>query len=245
MPIIQEDPLIRRFARHQVLRKGDNITYNERNQIRSKLRFIGPFISQVRTTTGKAYSLSMLLTPAHYDDCVNAVLELRKKNKQMALTLGHYIKKACYLKLAEGIKSQHEDLKLESKEFLELFASSWSEMISSSTLRMQQLDKINTSVQLPIVEDLDKLVKYLESAITSAIDDAASLDYTHLQKLVICSLILFNKRRPAEVTDITTANYRTSFHNQDDRDEIIATLTPEEKALAGRYLPYGFISCMF
>lgn len=234
LAIIQEDPLIHIFARHQILRKGDKMTYNEQNQIRCKLRFLGRFMNQVREITGKYETLSMVLTPGHYDDCVNAVLELRKKNKQMALTLGHYIKKVTYLKLAEGIKAQNEAQKRESKEFLELFSSSWNDCVASATLRMQQLTKINSTVKLPTIEDLDKLMKFLDSEITQIIEENAVQNYTRLQKLVISSLILFNKRRPAEVTDITTQDYRTSFYNQDDREEVLAALSPEEKALAGR-----------
>lgn len=233
--VIRNDSLIRLFARHQLLRKGNDVTFTERNQIRGKLRFLGRLCLALHEVTSEKKTLSQFITPGHYDDCVNAVLQLREQNQQMAFTLGHYIKKICYIKLAEGIKAQNESQKKESKDFMDLYLHSWSEVVASSTVRMQQLNKINKQVLLPTIEDLDKLSKFIEAETTKQTSlNPKDINYTKLQKLVVAGLLLFNKRRPAEVTDITVQDYRTSFDMQDDREEVMASLSPEEKALAGR-----------
>lgn len=169
------------------------------------------------------------IKPKYYDSFVEAVLNVRATNKQMALTMGHYLKKLALIKLTQSIKNQSETGKLESREFLELFSTSWCDEVSSSTLRMQQLNKVNTKTLLPTVEDLDKLTKFIETQLDQ------DLEYTKLQKFVVASLLLYNKRRPAEVTEMKINEYRRSFDNRDDREEIISTFSSEEKAMAERY----------
>lgn len=107
MEILSQDTLIRLFERHQLLRKGDQVSFAELNQIRSKLRFVARLVKELHSTTGDATkTLTEFLHPRYYDDFVTAVLSIREINKQMAFTLGHYIKKLCYLKLSEAIKKQ-------------------------------------------------------------------------------------------------------------------------------------------
>ena len=58
---------------------------------------------------------------------------------------------------------------------------------------------------------------------------ASEQEYTRLQKLIMTALICFNKRRPAEVANLTLADYRLSLHNTEDREEIMKRLSPEER----------------
>lgn len=228
MTLLSGDSLIKKFGQHQLLRKGEFVNWSETNQIRGKLRFLARLLQAVHTTSGKTLSMSEMLKPQFYDVFVSSVLEIRKENKQLAFTLGHYVKKLCLLKTAEAIKSMDDAMKMEAERFLDLYNSSWSETVSSSTLRMQQKQKINKTVLLPTISDLEKLTKFV------AYELSRERDYTRVQKLVIMSLILFNKRRPAEVANITFRDYNLSLHNQEDREEIIRSLSPEEKAVAGR-----------
>lgn len=129
-----------------------------------------------------------LLTHQYYDNCVRAVLKMRDQNKQMAFTLGHIIKKMTYLKLSARIKLQDEERKKESREFLDLYNSSWSEEV-----RMQQMGKINKPVLLPTIDALYKLNKFSDSEITKEMQKYLErFQYIRLQKLILASLILFN-----------------------------------------------------
>jgi hypothetical protein len=202
-------------------------------------------VKRLQSITTKDWLLADFLCPSQYDNVVRAVLQIREKNKQMAVTLGPYVKKAVYLQLAEFIKCGSEEGKKKCKEFLNLYNASWTEEVSSSTVRLQQLSKIQKTVLLPSVKDLQKLTNYIDLSVADITrhPHLTSADYTKLQKLVVSSLILFNKRRPAEVTDITVADYRCSLEQQEDREEILSSLTPEEKALAGRYSKAVYYSC--
>lgn len=231
--MIKDDSLIRLFAYHQILRKGDTVNFEEKNQIRQKLRFLGRLLHRLQTSTKQRHSFKNFLKPEYYDAFVQAALHFRKDNKQMAFTLGHYIRKLCLLNISECIKSKDSDMKADTQDFLDLFQGSWSETVSSSTIRMQQKAKITKQVSLPTTDDLLKLTRYIESEISRDVE-SLTCEYTRLQKLVLAQLILFNKRRPAEVANLTVDAYQLSLDNQEDREEIIQTLSPEEKAVAQR-----------
>lgn len=208
------------------------MTFTEDNQIRSKLRFLARLLVKLRDMTGLKLSLSDFIHPKYYDSFVSAVIELRKENQQLAVTLGFFIRKIALKKKATAIKNGNETERTVAADFLDVYDSSWNELVASSTLRMQQLQKVNKQVKLPDASDLQKLQKY----VTSEIDKSTS--YTHLQKLILSALILFNKRRPAEVADITLLDFRTASLSKDDRDDIIRTLSLEERAMAARYVRF-------
>ena len=234
LALVMEDHLIKLFARHQLLRKGDQLAFDEINQIRQKLRFLGRLLYALHQKTSTTLSFQQLLRPEFYDAFVESVLGIRKENKQVAFTLGHYIKKLCLLNIAEAIKSKNPVMKSRTQEFFDLYNGMWSETVSSSTVRMQQKAKLNQVVLLPELPDLKCLTAFVDEEIRKEMA-AETIDYTRLLKLLLATLVLFNKRRPAEVANLTEDEYKLSFHNQEDRDEIIATLSPEEKAVSGRY----------
>lgn len=228
---IKGDRLIKIFGQHQILRKGD-LNFSETNQLRGKLRFLARLLLAIREKTETELSFSELLRPEYYDAFVAAVLEIRQSNKQLALTLGHYVKQICLLNISEGIKSENKAMRKGSEDFLKLYNSSWCTTVASSTARMQQKEKLNKSVKLPITADLIKITKFVQSEIEGEL--AKDTNYIRLQKLVLASLLLFNKRRPAEVADIKVSDYRLSFDNQEDRAEIMSSLTAEEEIMASR-----------
>lgn len=230
---INSDKLIKEFGQNQLLRKGDNLAWTDVNQIRGKLRFLARLVHAVRDEAGNVCSLSELLHPSYYDAFVTAVLKIRTTNKQLALTLGHFIRQVCLLNIAQGIKTGNKPLRKNSEDFLQLYTSSWGTTVASSTLRMQQQLKLNKERKLPISSDLVALTQYVQKEVDSELD-ASQVNYNRLQKLVLAGLLLYNKRRPAEIADIKVSDYRLSFDNQEDRPEILQSLTAEERIVASR-----------
>lgn len=196
--------------------------------MRCKLRFLGRLLKELHRQTATTLLFDQLLKPEHFDAFRSAVLEIRKENKQAAFTLGPYIRKLCLLNISDAIKLRDKGRRDDSKDFLDLFNAEWTETVSSSTIRMQQDSKLNKKVTLPLASDLDTLTKYIEKEMKQ------EQSYTRLQKLVMTWLILFNKRRPAEVAGVKIDEYRLSFNNEEDREEIFQNLSVEEKAVAAR-----------
>lgn len=229
LDLIKGDNLILLFGENQILRKGDDLSFSECNQIRAKLHFLARLLAQLHVVTNSKRTFSELLSPEFYDAFVESVLTIRDQNKQLALTLGHYIKQICLLNIAESIKSNNKQFEKQSEKFLKLFNSSWSNTVASSTARLQQKNKLNKTLLLPETSDLQKLTTFINKALMSN-----STEYTMLQKLIMTALILYNKRRPAEVAEIKISDYLLSLENQEDRSEVIDSLSPEEKVVASR-----------
>lgn len=143
------------------------------------------------------------------------------------------VKQICLLNKAEAIKCGDKRMRDDCDDFLALFHSSWADTVASSTLRMQKKEKINKAITLPYTDDLLKLTKFLNSEITKETNLMTS--YQKLQKLVLTSLVLYNKRRPAEVADIMKSDYVLSLDSQEDRSEILESLSLEDRAAASRY----------
>lgn len=230
MDLIKGDSIIRLFGENQLLRKGVELTFAETNQIRAKLHYLARLLAQLHKCTDSTKSYSELLKPQYYDAFVESVLIIRESNKQLALTLGHFIKQICLLNIAEGIKQQDKEREKHSEKFLKLFTSSWNTTVASSTARLQQKAKLNKAILLPDTNDLVKLTKFLNLKISSP-----TTEYVLLQKFLLTAMILFNKRRPAEVADIKISDYQLSLENQEDREEIMNSLPAEERIVASRY----------
>ena len=98
--IIAKDKIIRIFGQLQILRKGPELDFTEINQIRAKLRFLARLKNLISEKSGEYGELANFLKPKHYDTFVQAVLEIREQNKQLALTLGHYIKQIANIHIA-------------------------------------------------------------------------------------------------------------------------------------------------
>lgn len=177
--------------------------------------------------------LSDFIAPQYYDNVVDAVIELRKENKQMVLTLGHFVKKLAILKIGEAIRGQDKALKEEAQSFLDLYSSSWTELVMSSTLRMQQKEKLEKVVLLPTSDDLTKLSKFIGAEIEKETVQCAN--YTRLQKFVMSALLLFNKRRADEVASMTIADFRMGQVSREERSDIVQHLPYNERSLSARY----------
>lgn len=229
---IQADPIIRLFAQHQVMRLGVDLSWSEINNIRSKLRHLARLLHQLRDMTRMSGSYMDFLRPKFYDCFVDAVHELRKTSKQMAIALGIYIKQIARMNTADAIKVEDDARQNQSEKFLLLYNSSWSAAVAASTLRMQKKGKLNKPQLLPLTTDLVELTNYLKNQLLQQI---ACPNYCRLQKLILTYLILFNKRRPAEVADMTVGDYKVAMESQDeDREEIMASMSLEERATAER-----------
>lgn len=226
--LITTDKLISIFARHQIFRKPDSLSWSETNNVRSKLRFLGRLLKGLHDQTATKLPFVDLLKPSFFDAFRLTVLKIRTENKQAAFTLGPCIRKLCLLNISDAIKHGDKARREYSKDFLDLYNAEWTETVSSSTIRMQQDAKVNRKVLLPLAADLDKLTKYIEKEMQH------KQVFTRLQKLVMTWLILFNKRRPAEVAGLLIDEYRLSFDNEEDREEILHSLTAEERAVAAR-----------
>lgn len=234
--VILRDDLIRLFAVHQSARYGDEfLRSRDINLIRTKIRSIARLVIELEQQTGRTLSrIGDYLTPRHYDlvtSCVRALGE--KRSPQLALTLGHYVKQLTLLKIAESIKQEKKAMLVDAENFLRLFNASWCQTVSSSTSRIQRLRKLQKTVELPTADDIVKLSQFIRDETLEATHNE---DVQRLKKLTLAGLILFNKRRPMEVEELTYADFkRAKQRKKDDHtSEIVQSLSTSETMVAKR-----------
>ena len=123
-----------------------------------------------------------------------------------------------------------------AQNFLDLYTSSWTELVMSSTLRMQQKEKLEKVVLLPTSDDLTKLSKFIDAEIEQETVQGVPSNYIRLQKLVMAALLLFNKRRADEVATMTIGEFRLGQLSKEDKSDILQHLPVDEKTISSRYV---------
>lgn len=131
----------------------------------------------------------------------------------------------------------------EAKGFKTIFDAEWRYLINSAFQKRKHVQDLNKVTIIPETQDLVKLRKYLIEEMRDATDymrqDPDPATFQWLAKVVMCRLLLFNKRRVAEVEDLTVEAFlkRPAWK---DCEEFEKALTPTERQLAKRQVYLSF-----
>lgn len=226
---IQNDVLIQSFCHNLLGRLGrpEEQRRTDVNIIRNKLRSVARLVLRMREITSTNKDLNGYLVPGHFDEIVLAAKDL-SDSPQLTLTLGHYVKQTCMLKMSAAIKTNNPYMRKEAEDVIYLFNAHWLAQVSSVASRRQRLLKLNKPEPLPETEDLKALSEFLRGVIEST-DDRQKLS-----KACLAQLILFNKRRPMEVAEITKEDFQSISMKQQDNQEMLQSLDTTEALLVKR-----------
>lgn len=144
------------------------------------------------------------------------MLELRKENKQLAVTLGYFVKKLAVLKKGEAIRTGDAVMREEASGFIDLSIPMF---VVRNSHHFNYPHAAATKDQAA-----DCAPSYRRPAETNKQTNKQT-DFIRLQKLLLCALVIFNKRRPDEVASITIADYRMAQSQRDDRGDVINNLS--------------------
>ena len=186
----------------------------------------------IHELTFTKYELSTYFQPQFFDRIVEATRELGKTSAQLALTIGNYVKQLCQICIAQAVKEFDEETEKSGEQFLKLYTGQWSALVSSTMSKKQRLSRMISQDLLPKSIDLVQLTSWLKEEVEQ--QTRRLTDYVKLVKLVIASLILFNSRRPMEIEEIKVDDFKKSLESQEEQEEIVDSLSPEEKVLANR-----------
>ena len=164
---------------------------------------------------------------------MEAARELSETSCQLGLAVGHYVKQVATQKIALSLKTDNDQDLKDAERIERMYAASWSSHVSAPAARRQRLSQLNKPVELPLTEDIKTVTDYLDVAIENQLKQEM-IDITKLIKLTLASLILFNKRRPAEVAELKFTDVDAASRTEDDNQEIYHSLSHAEKAIAKR-----------
>ena len=112
------------------------------------------------------------------------------------------------------IESNDEKIK-KDQAFLDLYASEWSDRISTVSLSTLRANQYNRPRLLPLIEDVVKLQKHLSGKIEEKLSEMTQdiNAYVDIVQLTLAQVILFNRRRSGEAECMKLSDYETAVKN--------------------------------
>lgn len=203
---------------------------NAFNPLRQKLRASATILLESRRIALEITDMNNLLSPQYFKVFITACKTISSRNNQMGLTIGSYVKQLILLKISKGIQTDNELMKKEAENFRYLMDAHFLSEVSAVAGKTQRLKQINKADDLPLSSDLQKLSTYLKEELRK------TTNCQRIAKLALSYLVLYNKRRPMEVAELTTESFLTEIGRQiTDNSEVLASLSYTERLMATRY----------
>lgn len=243
--ICKEDDLILNFGHFLFEKHGTS----QLELIRQAMRQLAKLKKQLIEVTEINKPLKNFLLPEHFDNIITATklisgssFDIVNKKQEfdtpsLALKIGHSIKKCISIERGQAIRKGDLKRNKELERLLSLVDMEWATKISSNALATMYKRKMNEQQLLPLTSDLKKLSMHLNEKMTklvSVIQQCCNREiWKKLASVVLCKIILFNKRRSGEASRMTLENYssRPCWKNQ-GTEELKNSLTPLELQLA-------------
>lgn len=238
---IRRDELIMRFGSMLHEKLGVRGFHN----ISQRLRSIALFLQQ-----SNQESMNAFLSPENIDEAIRCGkevggLEQERKNQHTelpeyarpskAMRIGGELRQLALLK--KGIALERRDTKSakDADDFLELVNLYWNPRVAHVALQTRDAKKYEKVNVLPLTADLKKFTQTALSAIESSLTEGTidSKDkFISLTKLVLSRLLVFNKRRPTEVSRVLLSSWlQRQTYKEETISEIKDHMTPLEKQL--------------
>ena len=236
--IYKNDKLIREFASLKFARIGQKVDerLKDISCIRSATREIGRLLKLLNAKENRWCSLASVITAPCFNEITNAILTMGQDCANVALSIADHIDDLALIKQCWRLRSDNAEMKKKAEEFMILHNALWKDTVTPVLLKHQRLSKLNKPIILPTTEDLTAFTEFLVCRIKCIVENPSVLDCTDLSNLLIAQIILFNKRRVAEVSEITINDYKEGFQNNASHNtEIITSWTHTEKQLKGVY----------
>ena len=250
--VVKSDELILKFG-YGLFRKHGPARCKD---IISRMRVLGRMLNVLNIDRLERLTLMDLIDGKHFDLVLQSAETLCKSKfdehgratfdvPSNGIQLGHALMRVAYLKKGFGIRQNDTSMELEADRFITLHKNEWNESISGRALTTLALRKMTSPKTLPLTEDIVQLNKYLHAKLHELVIEVGNRmtydAWRDLAEVLLCNLIIFNKRRGGETSKILL----TEFVNRPDwrtntNLEISRCLTPLELQLLKRHIFFYF-----
>ncbi|XP_059907746.1 uncharacterized protein LOC132457512 isoform X3 [Gadus macrocephalus] len=222
---VKKDKVIIALGEQMFNKKGGM----QQEHTRQTLRELGRLVLAGRKVTPLT-KIEQYVMPSNMDHLIKAVkivagFDEEKnvfKKSNLALKLGHSLKKIADLVTCEALIAGHKEKANSTEDFLQIYKTRWNEYVSASAYRSLHEAKWNAPQLIPFTEDVKKMHLYSDdkqkeySHVLSG--DQTSKNWTKLAQVILTRVILFNRRREGEVSKmfLTMFSSRTSTPLHDD-----------------------------
>ena len=242
--ITMKDTIIKKFSAVQIQALGEEALQkkNDMHRVNQNARTLVRLVIEARKEKPVVF-MSDLLKPENFDLVVRCVSRMSSQSVTLAPRIGHLLGHSIMTKSGWAIRKKDERKLSEAKDFKIRFDSEWRYLINSAFRKRKHVQDLNKVTVIPETQDLVKLRKYLIEEMRDAVDcmrqDPNPATFQWLAKVVMSRLLLFNKRRVAEVEDLTVEAFvkRPAWK---DTEEFELALTQTERQLAKRQVYLSF-----
>ena len=243
--IVMSDELICREAdlRMAALRDKSDWKQDDIYRISHAARTLGRIVQCARLVIPNA-SLNKLIVPQCFDMMVDIAKKMSTEKQLPSLkvgrTIGCLLRKLSMSKYCVALRANNIQAEQAATSFKQLLDREWDDRVNQTAVRRMQTENQKTVPTIPLTEDLQKfrsyLLRHIDQVSCRLKMHPAPQDWVLLAKLVLSRLILFNKRRWAEVCELKVSAYlaRPDWHNYNS-DEMSLALSPVDRLLAERY----------
>jgi len=209
--------------------------------IRQKMRELGRLLICTREVTPLT-SIKELIHPTNFMHAVSAVKRTAGYNEEtniyekasVAVKLGHSLNKIAMLIESHSTINEDNESAEFANSFQQLYRTRWPEYISSTARRTMEEAKWNCPHLLPFTEDVKRLHVYLDEQekiyhkLLST--QPSSQHWSKLANVILTQVMLFNRRREGEVSQMPLSAY-TSSNQSEAHPDISMALTELENKL--------------
>ncbi|XP_053726500.1 uncharacterized protein LOC128762333 [Synchiropus splendidus] len=208
---VLNDKIILQFGEQLFNQHGTDVKRHD--YIRQNLRQLARLVIQAKKAT-PLRKLEDFFLPSSFQFVVAAVNVLAGYDpvKQtysipsLAIKLGYHLQKACNIVEVNAEKRGKQSLAESARKFLAEYQKNWNRQISSGALTTLRETKLCTDKKVPFAQDVKRLNVHMENIHTHAdkkLRDCPTVEnYAALAKVVLARIILFNRRKAGEVSQM-------------------------------------------
>ena len=259
--IVQQDDVIRRFLSLRAdslgplqSKKDNEVPAKESDvhRISQQARNLARLVLECRQEIPHA-TLCNLIRPECIDLVVKSAQKLSydaasgKSPITLGRAMGNALSHAIETKISQCNRSGDTVEADKARQFREIFRNEWNSRVNRRGVIIMNHRRRTKLSTIPITDDLVKLRNFILSEIqrtseTMLEGPIQSSDWTWLAKLVMSRLIVFNKRRRAEVKDMKVVDYinRPPWHSREN-GELRMAMSQSDAAFAARCEPNVFV----
>jgi hypothetical protein len=246
--IVRNDVLIKRFLqlRSESLGHVDDHKRKDVYKINQGARSLARLLQEARKSI-PLITLDKLIHPSNFDLVVESTKKLCRleegENLNFGTKVGHLLGHISMIKSGSALRINDEELLKDATNFEILFKSEWNNRVNAVLKKRKHHLNISKRNEIPITKDLvafrDYLCERMNVLCTRlpllAPGSEKARQWSSLAKVTLCRLILFNKRRVSEISEITIASYVGRPNWTENSEEMNSALSGMEKEMAKRF----------
>lgn len=214
------DPVTQAILNHKVILqfgegmfKKHGADSSRHENIRQNLRQIARLVLEAQKRT-PLKEMEDFFVPSNFKHVVSAVNVLAGYNTKtnsysrpsLAIKLGYQLQKLCSIVENNAINSGDESKAQSAQSFLEVYKTKWNKLVSAGALTTLRETKRVKEKNVPSIQDVKLLNSYMANAHSVAegkFQEHFSVEtYAALAKVILGRVILFNRRKPGEVSGL-------------------------------------------